>query len=134
MDSVAIIAPLGLAFGRLGNYVNNELFGFAPYHGPFAMIINGVPHFPSPLLEAFLEGFLLFFLLIVLYKKTNWKNIIGRFSGIFAVWYAASRIIVEFFRLPDANIGYLFGTNFVTLGMLYSIPILFVGLYLLFRK
>lgn len=55
-DTVTSILPIGLGFGRIGNYINQELLGFSPYTGPFAVIKNNVSYFPSPLLEAFLEG------------------------------------------------------------------------------
>lgn len=54
-DALALVTPIGLGLGRIGNYINGELPGFAPYDGPLAMIIRGVPHFPSPLLQSLLE-------------------------------------------------------------------------------
>lgn len=98
------------------------------------MIINGVPHFPSPLGEMLLEGILLFFILLWAFFCTNLKKTPGRIAGIFAIGYGVSRIIMEFFRLPDANVGYLFGSNFITLGMIYSLPMILIGVYLQVRK
>lgn len=54
-DEGLFLLPVGLGLGRIANYLNNELFGYAPYSGPFAMIVDSIPHFPSPLLEAILE-------------------------------------------------------------------------------
>jgi phosphatidylglycerol:prolipoprotein diacylglycerol transferase len=58
-DEVAVTVPLGITLGRVANYLNNELYGFAGYTGPFAMVRNGISHFPSPLLEAVMEGIIL---------------------------------------------------------------------------
>jgi phosphatidylglycerol:prolipoprotein diacylglycerol transferase len=55
-DQLALAVPIALGLGRIGNYINGELIGFAPYNGPLAMMVNGIGHFPSPLLEALLEG------------------------------------------------------------------------------
>lgn len=134
IDILAVITPIWLAFGRFGNYLNNELYGFADYHGPFAMMVEGIPHFPSPLLELFLEGIWLFLIMIFFFFRTNYKNFSGKLSGVFLTGYAAFRIFAEFFRLPDVHIGYILGTNFLTIGMLYTIFMLFFGLYLIFRK
>lgn len=75
-DTIVCIVPFGIFLGRLANYVNGELYGFAPYNGPFPIIVSGVAHFPSPLLEAALEGVLLGGILLF----TAWR--LGRFSGI----------------------------------------------------
>ncbi len=83
IDILAVITPVGLAFGRFGNYLNNELYGFADYSGPFAMRVQGIPHFPSPLLELLLEGVVLFVILLFIFFKTNLKNSPGKISGIF---------------------------------------------------
>lgn len=85
IDHLAVITPVGLGLGRIGNYLNNELFGYAGYTGPFAMNVSGVPHFPSPLLEMFLEGVVLFCILLFLYKNTTMKTSIGKLSGVFLV-------------------------------------------------
>lgn len=98
------------------------------------MLVNDVYHFPSPLLEMLLEGVLLFTILSWVFFTTKWRFAEGKISGIFLVGYAVCRIIAECFRLPDAQVGYLFGTHFFTLGMLYSLPMFVVGLYLIFHK
>lgn len=130
IDHLAVITPIGLGLGRIGNYLNNELYGYADYIGPFAMRVGDNYHFPSPLLEMFLEGILLFLILAFLFFYKNFYKKTAKLSAIFLIGYGLSRIFVEFFRLPDANIGYLFGTNFITMGMIYSLPMVLFGLYL----
>ncbi|MFA5916729.1 MAG: prolipoprotein diacylglyceryl transferase [Candidatus Gracilibacteria bacterium] len=145
-DEVCRSLPVGLGLGRLGNYLNKELLGYSPYDGPFAVYINSVGYFPSPLLEAILEGVILFLILAYFYKKkteinslTNLKifkpwyyNIIpkndGQIASLFLVFYAIFRIFVEiFFRAPDPQIGYIFG--FLTMGEILTLPMLIVGIY-----
>lgn len=130
IDHLAVITPIGLALGRIGNYLNNELYGFSWYSGPFAMRVGDNFHFPSPLLEMFLEGIILFAIVFYLFFYKNFIKKPAKLSAIFLIGYWLSRIFVEFFRLPDANIGYLFGTNFITIGMLYSLPMIIFGLFL----
>ncbi len=134
IDILAVITPVGLAFGRFGNYLNNELYGFADYSGPFAMRVQGIPHFPSPLLELLLEGVVLFVILLFIFFKTNLKNSPGKISGIFLLWYGIARIISEFFRLPDSQIWYIFGTDFITIGMIYTLIMIVFWIYFLMRK
>lgn len=132
-DYLAVITPIGLWLGRIGNYLNNELYGFSPYSWPLAMRVGDNYHFPSPLLEMFLEWIVLFLILSFLFFRKNFSKKIAKLSWLFLIGYAVSRIIVEFVRMPDANIGYLFGTNFITLGMIYSLPMLIVGL-IIYKK
>lgn len=121
-DAVTSVLPIGLGLGRVANFLNNELFGYAPYSGPFAMLKNGVGHFPSPLLEAVLEGLVLFVCLWLVARKFRFP---GSVASAFLVLYAIFRILVEFVRTPDAQIGYLF--SFVTMGQILSLPMLLVG-------
>ena len=106
----------------MANFLNNELFGYAPYSGPFAMVRNGVGHFPSPLLEAVLEGPVLFACLFYVARRFRFP---GATASAFLVIYAVFRIGIEFVRLPDAQIGYVF--SFVTMGQILSVPMLVVG-------
>ena len=126
-DPLVTILPLALGLGRIGNLINGELLGFAPYIGPFAIMHNGVSHFPSPLLEASLEGLLLLIIMLAwkMHEKRS-RRIPWYASALFLFGYGVFRIFSEFFRLPDAHIGYLFGTHFVTLGMIYTLP-MFLG-------
>ncbi len=133
MDKIAVITPVGIWFGRFGNYINNELPGFAPYEWPFAIMINGVWHFPSPLLEMILEWIILFEVLVFFYKK--WYEERPWFlSAIFLFWYAISRIFIEQFRLPDKHVGYILGTDFLTLWMCYSFAMILLWGILFLRK
>ena len=90
------------------------------------MMINGEPHFPSPLLEAGLEGVVLASTLWIIALCTKYKNSTGILSGIFLIGYAICRIISEFVRLPDAQVGYIFAH--ITLGQILSIPFFLAGI------
>ncbi len=128
-DEVVFILPIGIGLGRVANFMNGELFGYAPYSGPFAMVVDGVGHFPSPLLEAVLEGPALFAVLYALSKRGLPPGTLG---AAFLATYAAFRIFVEFFRLPDPQIGYL-AFGFVTMGHVLSSIMLVAGGALLWR-
>lgn len=132
LDSIAIIAPIGIGLGRIGNYINNELFWYSWYYWPFAMQKDWISYFPSPLLEMLLEWGVLFVILFILYKKTDFYKRRWLLSGVFLVGYAIARIISEFFRLPDIQIGYLFNTHTITLWMVYSSIILIAGIIIIF--
>lgn len=121
LDLAAVIAPVGLFFGRIANFINMEVMG-RPTDGPLGIIFNGytvVPRHPSPLYEAFGEGICLFILMMILYKKTNLKNHPGALSGILGMGYAIVRVICEFFRAPDVQIGFLTSWG-LTMGQLLS--------------
>ncbi len=129
-DEVAVTVPFGIFLGRIANYLNNELVGYAGYSGPFAMIRDGIAHFPSPLVESLLEGLVLGGVLLFLQTK-NLKS--GRLAGAFLVGYAITRIISEVaFRLPDTQIGYLWGG--FSLGSWLSFVVLFAGTVILISK
>jgi phosphatidylglycerol:prolipoprotein diacylglycerol transferase len=127
-DAIAAAAPIGLFLGRLANFINGELFG-RPSNVPWAMVFpNGgaLPRHPSQLYEAALEGLLLFALLAIAawrYRSLRWP---GMESGLFLVGYALSRILIEFFREPDAQLGFLIGG--ATMGQLLSLPMLVAGI------
>lgn len=129
-DMMAMIAPLGLCAGRIGNFINGELWG-KPSDVAWAMIFphsNTLqPRHPTPLYEAFLEGVVLFILVWGFARRSPPTMAI---SGLFALCYGAFRIFVEFFRLPDAHIGYL-AFDWLTMGMLLSAPLCVVGVILL---
>ena len=127
-DILAVIVPVAIGLWRLWNWINQELPGYTPYNWPLAMIVDGSTHFPSPLLEMLLEGILLFILLFLIWKYSNAKKYAWMLSGIFLVWYSTSRIIAEHFRMPDAHIGYLFDTRWLTLGLIYTLPLLIAGI------
>ncbi len=131
-DPLVSILPLALWLWRIGNYLNKELLWYTPYHGPFPMIVNNISHFPSPLFQAFLEGIILLSIM-QLYRWYEWKHrrMPWFASALFLISYAFLRIIAENFRLPDEHIWYLFGTQWMTLGMIYSIPMLWFGIWIL---
>lgn len=133
-DIVAAVVPIGLFFGRIANFVNGELWGrlsdapwavVFPQAGPFA-------RHPSQLYEAGLEGIVLLAVLALAIWRFDALKRPGLVTGIFVCGYALSRITVEFFREPDAQLGYLYG-GWLTMGMLLSLPMLAVGVWAVFR-
>jgi len=132
MDCMALIAPLGLGAGRIGNFINGELWGKPAPDLAWAMIFpnSGTlePRHPTPLYEFLLEGVVLFAILWWFIRK---PRPVMAVSGMFALFYGISRIVVEFYRLPDAHIGYLAG-GWLTMGMLLSAPLCVVGILLLY--
>lgn len=132
MDLLACVAPIGLFFGRIANFINNELYGTQTTM-PWGVIFpgtDGMPRHPSQIYEALLEGALLFVLLRLLVSEDRFRNKAGFLSGAFLLGYAACRSIVEVYREPDHHIGYLF--HFFTMGQILSIPMVFFGILLLF--
>ncbi|HEX4044258.1 MAG TPA: prolipoprotein diacylglyceryl transferase [Gammaproteobacteria bacterium] len=129
-DFIAPAVPIGLAAGRIGNFINGELWGRVTTM-PWGMVFpyaGDYPRHPSQLYEFLLEGVLLFFILWFYSRK---PRPIGAVSGLFALCYGVFRIAVECFREPDAHIGYLFG--WLTQGQLLSLPLIAVGVILLVR-
>ena len=126
-DIVACVAPIGIFFGRIANFINGELYGkFSTL--PWAVIFPDGGNFgrhPSQIYEAFLEGFLLFILInyLALKKKLLFKT--GYISSIFLILYSALRIISEIFREPDQHLGYFF--DYFSMGTLLSITTLAIG-------
>ncbi len=126
-DVTCAVGPIGLLLGRLANFINGELWG-RPADVPWAMIFPGggpVPRHPSQLYEAILEGLVLFILLALLVRGGALKRP-GLIVGAFACLYAVFRAFCEFFREPDAQLGFLWGGT--TMGMLLCIPLFLAGL------
>ena len=129
MDRILVVAPIGLAFGRMGNFINGELWGRVVTHPsevPWAMIFPAAgpePRHPSQLYELGLEGITLFILLWFT-RKLNWPP--GMRSALFLVGYALARIFCENFRQPDIQVGFLYG-DFLTMGMVLSSAMLATG-------
>ncbi len=128
-DFVAPVVPIGLAFGRLGNFINGELWG-RETDVPWAMVFPSgglVPRHPSQLYEFFLEGVLLFVILWFFSRKPRppWAV-----SGLFLLGYGLFRFLVEFFRQPDVQLGFI-AFGWLTQGQLLSLPMIFLGLFLL---
>ena len=129
-DVTAAVAPIGLFLGRLANFINGELWG-RPTDVPWAMIFpNGgpVPRHPSQLYEAMLEGVVLFIVLSLM-VRAGWLKRPGVITGSFALSYGIARIICEFFREPDVQLGFLWGG--LTMGMLLCIPLMLGGIVIL---
>lgn len=145
-DIVAAVVPIGLFCGRIANFVNGELWGRLT-DVPWGMVFcnqyiektNGycpggdfVRH-PSQLYEAGLEGIVLLLVLAVLIYGLRALKAPGFVTGVFVCGYALSRIFVEFFREPDAQLGYLVGTNWLTMGMVLSTPMVLLGIWAMLR-
>ncbi|MBE0531394.1 MAG: prolipoprotein diacylglyceryl transferase [Rhodospirillales bacterium] len=131
-DLVAAAAPIGLFLGRLANFVNGELFGRVT-DAPWGVVFphgGPLPRHPSQLYEALLEGALLFVLLLVLAQRRKIRERPGVLTGVFLIGYAASRLVVEIFRQPDVQIGFLAWGS--TMGQWLSAPMILAGLLLLF--
>ena len=135
LDLGAAATPVGLGLGRLANFINGELYGRSG-DVPWAMIFPNdpqqIPRHPSQLYEGLLEGLVLFVIIRIATHRFQALSHPGRASGLFALGYGLSRIIVEFFREPDAQLGYFFG--FITMGMILSLPLVAIGIWLLMRS
>ncbi len=132
IDFVAPLVPPGLFFGRIGNFINSELWGRVT-DSPFGMVFpNGgsLARHPSQLYEAFLEGLVLF---IVLWIYSSKKRAVGKISGLFALLYGVFRFSVEFLREPDAHLGFV-ALNFISMGQILSLPLIIIGFIFYFRK
>ncbi|MBA2653302.1 MAG: prolipoprotein diacylglyceryl transferase [Tatlockia sp.] len=130
-DFLAPLVPLGLGVGRIGNFINGELWGRVT-DVPWAMVFpnsDGLPRHPSQLYELGLEGIALF---IFLWWYAAKPRPVGRVSAMFLVGYAICRLLAECFREPDAQLGFML--NGLTMGQLLSIPMLLAGLWCLKRS
>jgi phosphatidylglycerol:prolipoprotein diacylglycerol transferase len=159
-DRIAVVAPIGLGLGRVANFINGELWGRpAPDWLPWAMIFpratptaqpslstyellrqtvcagldpsQCVPRHPSQLYQALIEGLILFSVMFVLSRRDSVRARFGLLTGVFLCGYGIARIIGEFFREPDAFLGFLaFGA---TMGQVLSIPMVLAGVWLILR-
>jgi phosphatidylglycerol---prolipoprotein diacylglyceryl transferase len=142
-DRIAVVAPLGLGLGRVANFINGELWGRpAPAWLPWAMEFPRAPdcpsfpticvaRHPSQLYEALMEGLILLTVMLVLSRRDRLRARFGLLTGVFLCGYAVARIIGEYFREPDAFLGFLaFGT---TMGQILSVPMLIAGIWLIAR-
>ncbi|MDA9628704.1 prolipoprotein diacylglyceryl transferase [Candidatus Pelagibacter sp.] len=133
MDLVSLVAPIGIFFGRLANFINSELYGTVsnvPWSVIFVKVDNLTRH-PSQLYEAFLEGIILF-LLLIYFRKKNYLLKPGTISGLFLIFYSIFRFFVEFYRVPDEHIGYL-AFNLST-GQIVSVVFLIIGTIVFYQK
>ena len=126
IDFVAPLVPIGLGLGRLGNFINNELWGKQTdfFLGFF---VDEVVRHPTQLYEATLEGLILF---MILWSYSRVKRERGLIAAAFLLYYSIFRIFIEFFRVPDFHIGYLY-SDWLTLGQLLSLPMLILGLWII---
>ncbi len=132
-DLLSRVAPVGLLFGRIANFINGELFGRVT-DAPWGVVFprgGPEPRHPSQLYEAALEGLALFAVVNLAARVPAIRQRRGFLIGIFVAGYALSRMTVELFRQPDAQLGFLlFGS---TMGQLLSLPMLAIGIYLMVR-
>jgi phosphatidylglycerol:prolipoprotein diacylglycerol transferase len=125
-DFSAVLVPFGLFTGRIGNFINGELWG-APTNMPWGMVFPRAgpdARHPTMLYEAMLEGLAMLLILWIYGSKPRPR---GAISGAFLLLYAFFRTCVEFVRVPDAQIGYLFGTTWITMGMMLCVPMWIAG-------
>jgi|TARA_B110000285_G_scaffold19413_1_gene18861 phosphatidylglycerol:prolipoprotein diacylglycerol transferase len=129
LDVIASVAPVGIFFGRVANFINGELYG-KPSNIFWSVIfpeIDKIPRHPSQLYEAILEGVVLLIILMsVVYKK---KTKTGTVSALFMIFYGFFRIVAEQFREPDIQVGYLF--DLFTMGSILSFSMILIGFFIL---
>jgi phosphatidylglycerol---prolipoprotein diacylglyceryl transferase len=125
-DFIAPVVPIGLGLGRIGNFINGELWG-KPTDAAWGVVVDGVARHASQLYQFALEGVVMF---VVLYLYSARPRATGAVSGLFALLYGVFRYAVEFVRLPDAHIGYL-AFGWLTMGQLLSLPLVFIGIWLM---
>ena len=126
MDIISCAAPIGIFLGRITNFINSELWGKTTSLPWGVVFPNGGPNprHPTQIYEAFLEGLVLFLILNYFYRKKYFIE--GYCASIFLILYGVFRILIEFIRVPDNHIGYLLG-NFLTNGILLSVPMMLLG-------
>jgi phosphatidylglycerol:prolipoprotein diacylglycerol transferase len=133
-DRVAVVVPIGLFFGRIANFINGELWG-RQTDVPWGMVFPAdpaqLPRHPSQLYQAGLEGLALFALMLLLWSRPANRARAGLLTGALIAGYGVARVIGEFFRQPDPNLGFLFGG--ATMGQLLSVPMILAGGYLIWR-
>ncbi len=131
-DFVAPLIPQALFFGRIGNFINGELWGKTS-DVPWAIIFpqgGPWPRHPSQLYEAILEGIVLGVILLIYARK---RRPLGKISGLFAIGYSVFRFGVEFIRVPDEQLGYL-AFDWLTMGQILCLPLFLIGLWAFFRQ
>jgi len=125
IDVVALSVPVGFVFGRIGNFLNQELVGRVT-DVPWGIYVHGVLRHPSQLYEAFLEG-LVIALILFFYRKH--KRFEGALIGLYGVLYGSMRFIAEFWREPDRQLGFIYG-DWLTMGQLQSLVMILLALFL----
>jgi len=133
LDLIAAAAPIGIFLGRISNFINSELYGKKTdvfWSVIFPKVDNFSRH-PSQLYEAFFEGIVLF-LLMLLFIKKNYLIRPGVLSALFLIFYSVFRFFVEFYRIPDEQLGYIFQN--LTMGQIISLIFFCFGFYLFYKK
>ena len=129
-DFIAPLIPPGLGFGRIGNFINGELWGRetdVSWGMVFPQANDILVRHPSQLYQAILEGVILFFILWWYSKK---PRTIGNVSGMFLIFYGLFRVIAEFAREPDAHLGFI-AFDWLTMGQLLSLPMIAAGIFIM---
>ena len=132
-DLVSLVAPIGIFFGRLANFINSELYGKVtevPWAVTFVQVDNLSRH-PSQLYEAIFEGIILFILLLY-FRSKNFLAKPGLISGLFLIFYSVFRFCIEFFRVPDEQIGYLIFN--LSMGQIISLVFIMIGTIVFYLK
>lgn len=132
-DIITLVVPIGLFFGRIANFINGELYGRVTNSILGIVFPNSdlQPRHPSQLYEAFFEGLVLFCILAYAVFKRKSLNKQGLNSGLYLTFYSIFRIIIEIFREPDVQIGFILDS--LTMGQVLSMPLLFLGCYLIMK-
>ena len=135
MDRVALVAPIGLCLGRIANFINGELYGRIALDVSWAMVFptgGPLPRHPSQLYQSATDGLLLFILLAVLVYGFGALKKRGLVSGVFLAGYGCARFAMEYFREPDAHLGFVFAE--LSMGQLLCVPMVLLGIWLIARS
>ena len=133
LDLISASAPIGIFLGRISNFINSELYGIKTdvlWSVVFSKVDN-IPRHPSQIYEAILEGLVLFFLMYSFTKK-NYLEKPGLISSLFLIFYSIFRFFIEFYRVPDEQLGFIFLN--LTMGQLISLIFLCFGFYIFSKK
>jgi phosphatidylglycerol:prolipoprotein diacylglycerol transferase len=133
MDLISLVAPIGIFFGRLANFINSELYG-TPTDIPWAVTfiqVDNLSRHPSQLYEAILEGIILFIILMY-FKNKDYLKKPGLISGLFLIFYSIFRFFIEFVRVPDEQLGHLIFE--LSMGQIISLIFFVIGIILFYLK
>ncbi len=133
LDLISLVAPIGIFFGRIANFINSELYGKETdiFWSVKFIVVDNVSRHPTQIYEAIFEGVIIFVLLNFVFKKKMTTNP-GVISSLFLIFYSVFRFLIEFLRVPDPQIGYLIFN--LSMGQIISVLFLSFGIYLFFRK
>jgi len=133
LDIVSIVAPIGIFFGRIANFINSELYGVETniFWAVKFIKVDDLYRHPSQLYEALFEGLILYFILLY-FRNKGFMKIPGLISGLFLIFYSTFRFLIEFLREPDEQMGYLIFN--LTMGQIMSLIFFLIGTYLITTK